>query len=101
MPTIATIIIERRDDDIWSAKFAESDRFHGEAQELGTAVVRLIDSIGHGTVRFDSWIETEQLKRDNYREFRVPLTPQGALAMRADTSTLQQPLLKECHFSVR
>lgn len=94
MTTTVTIVLKRGRDGIWSAKLAECDCFQGEAEHLGTAVVRLIDSVGRGTVRFDSWIETERLKRDDYREFRVPLTPRGARAIRSGTSAPQQPV---CH----
>ena len=81
MPNIATIVVEKQPCGAWNARFAQSNRFHGEAAWPGSAVSRLIDCFGWEKIDVNAIVEVGDLKLDDYRVFRAPLNALGLAAI--------------------
>ena len=82
MPSVATIVAEKQTNGIWNARFAHSVNFFGEGECTTLAVWRLIDGLGWDNVDLDGFAETEEIRRDDYRVFRLTLKDTGRNALR-------------------
>lgn len=80
----AIITVEKLNNGNWFARFAESDRFYGEAERLGSATKRLITSFGREKIERELLAEVEAAKRHDFRAFRVPLNEIGQNSLRGN-----------------